>query len=440
MGLVIMLVLSSSLIAASAEKTKTPKEQATEMFQTGKKAMLVGDYKSAITSLNKAVAIDKTRTSYRLYLARAYHYSGKTKETITQLTEIMKTTPDHVEAGQLLGQVYTKGKEWKKVITVMSPLLKYRHDYTTYHLLANAQYNLKELTKAKKNYIEAIKLNSKNAEDHYRLANIYLGANSFSRAANSYNKAMALGMEGPTLRYKLGSAYFNLRNYFGRVSVASIKSGKAGTISNKFYLIEAVPGKKDLFRVAPEQSAIYQVTRAIEDGIKDRADIRFLKANIYLNAHRYQTAYGMFAKIRKAIPKEDKSLFFFYYAEAAFGLGKYDEYISLLKEAVKIDKETYGPSMVEAYIKVADRANQDGKFSDYIKYLELAMKASPQTATLHLKLAYAYEETREYKKAILQWRMVLDLVPNHPSRTNLLNSISKYNQIIAAKKTKKPSN
>ena len=402
---------------------------AQKLFQEGRNALLTGDYDAAVKSLKQAVEADGTKTSYRLHLARAYRYADKPDLAEAQLRVILKSSPDHVEAGQLLGQIYAGRKDWKNAVKVLEPLLKYRHDYTTYHLLAEAQYNLDKHKKARDYFKEAIKLNPRNASDHYKLGNIYLAGNAFALAAESYQKALSLNLDSPVLRYKLGSAYFNLRNYFGRVSVVTVKAGKAGTISGNWYLIEPEPGKKDTFRAAPSNSAIYQVARAIADGIKDRPDIHFLKANIYLNARRYARAYEMFGKIRKTIPAEDKALFFYYYSQAAFGVDKYDEYLELLAEAIKLDKAAYESTLVEAYLKVAGQYNQAGELGKYIEFLEKAVNASPQTASLHLNLGNAYQEARRYARAVLQWRLVLDLEPDHPDRTKLLNLIAKYRRM-----------
>jgi tetratricopeptide (TPR) repeat protein len=441
------LTLATMLLAAStvwaqpkkaADNNKPTNTQ--KLFQDGRKAMLTGDYDAAIKLMKQAVDAKDAKTSYRLYLARAYRYADKPQLAEAQLKMILKSAPDHVEAGQLLGQIHAERKDWKNAVKILEPLLKYRHDYTTYQLLAEALYNLDKHTKARKYYQEAIKLNPKNAADHYRLGNIHLGGNSFALAADSYQKALSLNLESPVLRYKLGSAYFNLRNYFGKVSVVTVKAGKIGTISGNWYLIEPQPGKKDTFRAAPSNSAIYQVARAIADGIKDRPDIHFLKANIYLNARRYARAYEMFAKIRKTIPKEDKALFFYYYSQAAFGIDKYDEYLQLLGEAIKLDKAAYEPTLVEAYLNVAGQYNQAGNFPKYIEFLEKAVNASPQTAALHLNLGNAYQEARQYAKAVLQWRLVLDLEPDHPDRTNLLNQIAKFRRMAKPKTpTAKPA-
>jgi len=416
--------------ASGTEKADDePKPEA--LFTEGRNALFQGKYQEAIELLNKAVAADDSKTGYRLHLARAYRYAGKTKEAAEQLEKILKTAADHVEAGQALGEIYSADERWKDVVRVLEPLLKYRHDYPTYHMLAEAEYNLDDHEKARKHYEEAVKLNPESAADHYQLGNIYLSGNFFALAAESYQAALRRGLDSPVLRYKLGSAYFNLRNYFGRITVQTIKSGKVGTIHGGAYLIEPVPGTEETFRCAPETSAVYQVARAVADGLEEQSDIRVLRATIYLNARRYAQALEMFAQLAQAtgedaVPEADRPLVHYYHAQAAFGTGQYDRYLELLKEAIKLDPEAYESTLVDAYIKVADQYNQAGKLDKYIEYLALAVGETPQTASLHLKLGNAYEEARKHDLAIAQWQMVLDLEPDHGERMKLLNLIQRY--------------
>jgi tetratricopeptide (TPR) repeat protein len=411
--------------AANTQTTQPAVSKAEQLFAEGRDAMFRRDYPRAIELLRSAVALDKSKTSYRLYLARALQYSGDGKAAEALLADIIKANPDHVEAGQLLGEIYAAREDWKKVVELMEPLLKYRHDYQIYHLLAEAKYTLNDMEKARKYYEEAIKLNPASASDHYQLGNIYLSNNSFELAVQSYQNAVRLGLKSAVLHYKLGSAYFNLRNYFGGIANVAVRAGRPGTISGDWYLIEAVPGKKELFRAAPHTSAIYQITKAMEEGLVDRPDIQFLRANIYLNAGRYQTAYDLYGQMRNTVSKEDKALFFYYFAQAAFGVGKFEEYLDLLNEAIKLNKDAYQATLVDAYLKVADQYNQAGELNKYIDYLVKAVNESPQAASLHLRLGSAYEEANKLGDAAVQWQMVLDLEPDHPRRLELLNLIKK---------------
>ncbi len=133
----------------------------------------------------------------------------------------------------------------------------------------------------------------------------------------------------------------------------------------------------------------------------------------------------MFTKIGPTV-KEDKALFYYYYAQAAFGTGQYDRYLELLDEAIRLDPGAYKASRVDAYLSVADQYNEAGNLDKYIEFLGKAVAESPTTASLHLKLGNAYEEARKLDKAMEQWRMVLDIEPDHPQRTKLLNLIEKY--------------
>ena len=429
---VITLCPSSKLTgqetALSEVASEAVDEKAMEQhFQDGRKALFQGNYQQAIELLNKAVEADKsgTKTGYRLHLARAYRYDSQAEESEKLLKAILKQFPDHVEAGQLLAEVLYSADRWKDLEEVLLPLLEFRHDYPTYHMLAEATFNQDKYEDARKYYKEAIKLNPKSAPDHYQLGNIYLAENRFALAAGSYEEAIRLGLSGAVLHYKLASAYFNLRNYFGRVSVVTVASGTPGEISGAWYLIEPIAGRKDGFRAAPRKSAIFQIATAIDNGMESTADVQMLLANIYLNGRRFQKAYELYQALDEQIAEEDRALHRYYFAQSALGVGKYDEYLEHLNEAVKLDPESYESALVDAYLAVADKYNQLGQLSRYIEYLELAVHQNPQTASLHLKLASALDEAKQYDRATEQWRMVLDLEPDHPQRTELLNQIKK---------------
>ena len=417
----IVTVAVLSILPAAAQEAPDGEE----LYRQGRKALFRGEASKAIELLEAAVKTDSegVHAGYRMALSRAYRYAGRLGEAEPLLEAVLKRTPEYVEAGQLLAEILVEQKRWKKLAEVLEPLLEYRHDYQTYHLLGEASYRLDRYRKAFEYYREAVRLNPESGLDHYQLGNIHLIRNRFSLAAAAFEKAGSLGLQSPLLAFKLGSAYFNLRNYFGRVQEVSVRSGKAGLIHGDWYLIESVPGRQDVFRAAPARSAVYQVSKAIEGSAAASHEMRLLLANIYLNAGRFQRAHELYTAIGSSVPKEDEALYNFYLAESAFGLGRYDQYMQCLAKAAKLDEEAYRSTLIDGYLRVAEKFNQLGDQEAYLKYLTEALAERPETASLHLKLGDAHAAGGALEKAVRHWRMVLDLEPDHPQRTRLLNAI-----------------
>jgi tetratricopeptide (TPR) repeat protein len=419
-------VITFCLVASVA--AQDPAGDDDDRFARGRDALFRGQYQRAIELFGQLVEADPEGTDLRarLHLAKALRYAGKSGEAEPILREVLAAAPDHVDAGRALAEILAAGERWKELLETLEPLLKYRHDYPTYHLLAEAAYHLDDRVRARRFYKRAVELNPQSGLDHYRLGNLYLADSAFAAAAESLRTAWERGIESPLLHYKLATAYFNLRSYFGKLEVVAVKSGEVGEIQDRHYLVEPVPGRRDEFLAAPPASAAYQIAKAIEAGLGDRPDVRMLRANVYLNAGRFRRAHELFAELAADVPEEDRALFLYYYAQAAFGIGDYEAYLERLREAIRLDSEAYGSALVLAYVRVAEQHDRAGDLERYIEYLRKAVAESPQTASLHRQLGDALAEAQRHGEAVVQWRMVLDLEPDHPDRTELIGLIEKH--------------
>jgi tetratricopeptide (TPR) repeat protein len=407
---------------AEAAKLANNTETAQELFEAGRKSFFQGNYKAAVEKLTSAAAADPAKTSYKLLLSKAHRLSGDSDKATAVLEGILKTNPDHVEAGVELAELLSPQKQPDRVISVLEPLLKYKHDYPLYHLLGEAHYQKEQLDKARHYFEEAIKLNGQSAGDHYQLGNIYLAQKRFARAAQVYERAGQLGLSSGAYHFKLASVYYNLHRYLGNVTTAEVRGGEPRQIKNNLLLIDRVPGGKDVFYVAHPQSAIFQVVKAQELGI-DLFEIRFLEANIWLSAKRFENADGIYAKLEKEVKSTDAGLFWFYWSQTALGLGELDKYLARMEKAIVADASVYKPMLADAYVTVATRHQQQGDTARYIEHLAKAVAENPLSARLHLTLADAYWLENLRDKAIEQYKLVLELDPDHADRVRLLNRI-----------------
>ncbi len=397
-------------------------KKAEELFEAGRSAFFQSDYPTAIEKLVSAVHINPEKIGYKLLLAKAYRFAKENDKAVALLEEILKASPEHVEAGVELSDLLSPQKQPDRVIAVLTPLLKFKHDYSLFHLLAEAHYEKEHFDDARKYYEEAVKLNARSADDYYQLGNIYLNQQRFAKAAQSYETAGGLGYDTGAYHFKLASVYFNLHNYLGSVATGEVRGGKVGEIKNNLFLIDALPGAKDLFYAAGPRSAIYQVVKAQQQGI-DLFEIHFLEANIWLSARRYAKADPIYKTLQEKVKKADAGLFWFYWATAALGLDQYDQYISRLERAIEAEPETYKSTLADAYVTVADRYHQQGDSAKYIEFLHKAVATNPLSARLHLMLGDAYWLENTRPKALEQYKLVLELEPDHSQRVHLLNRI-----------------
>jgi len=392
------------------------------LFEEGRKLFFQGNYKQAVVQLTSAAQKNPTKNVYRLLLAKAHRQAGQSEEAIRDLELVLQSQPDHVEAGVTLAELITPEKQPQRVIDVLTPLLKYRHDYPLYRLLAEAHYQREQFDKSRDYYEAAIKLNPQNPQDYYQVGNIYLTQKRFAKAATAYETASNLGLDTGVFHFKLASVYYNLRNYLGQVQSAEIVGGKKGQIKSAWYLLEPIPGQQDKFYACTPKSAIYQVARAQELGIK-LFEIRFLEANIWQSARRFAQADRLYASLEKEVQPADAGLFWFYWAQTALGREDYPNYLARLEKAIVAEPEVYRPLQSDALVTVAIRYQQQGDTTQYLDYLRKAVSVNPLSARLHLTLGDAFWSVNQRPAALEQYELVLELEPDHSDRVRMLNRI-----------------
>jgi tetratricopeptide (TPR) repeat protein len=271
-------------------------------------------------------------------------------------------------------------------------------------------------------YEEAVKLNPQNGNDYYQLGNIYLAQKRFAKSAEAYERAGVLGSTTDVYHFKLASVYFNLHHFLGTVTVAEVVGGKEGEIKNNLFLLDAVKGQKDAFYVAGPRSAVYQAAKAGEMGIHV-FELKFLQANIWLAARRCANADALYRELEPEVKEADAGLFWFYWAQAALGLDDYDAYLARLEKAMVAEPDTYKPTWADSLVTVANRLHQQGDMKGYVDYLAKAVEQSPLSARLHLSLGDAHWLLGEKGQAVEQYRLVLELEPDHGDRVRILNRI-----------------
>jgi tetratricopeptide (TPR) repeat protein len=260
------------------------------------------------------------------------------------------------------------------------------------------------------------------AETHARIGDAYLVQGKGALAAESFKRADALGLNDPHLHVQLAKAYCAMEQFLGAVTSRRLKTATVGHIVSEGYVLEPVPNQPDTYRVCPPASAIYQLQAALDAGA-DSVEVYLLRADVWFYARRYDRALAAYRAVEDQVPNEERAAYYARSAEAALGADELEEYLARVERAIELDPETYGPRRGEAYRNLAERYTRRGDLAATIRYLELAIQEAPEAADLHYRLGNVYWETHRAADAADQWRITLELRPDHPDRNRMLTLI-----------------
>ncbi|HUU81885.1 MAG TPA: tetratricopeptide repeat protein [Phycisphaerae bacterium] len=328
---------------------------------------------------------------------------------------------DEGDAVALARQFVEEGN-YEQVIETLKGLPEDKAGFEAHRLLGAAYLRLGRLPEARQALRTAVRLRAVDGETHCLLGDVYLAEQKFGLAAGSYAEAQRLGSDTPQLHYQAARAAYELGNYIGKMETRTIAGGVAGRVQDGCYLIEPVPEERDRFFVAPSDSAIYHVQRALDGGL-DTPRIYLLHADIWLAAGRHVPALDIYRRIEETVPEEERARYNYHYALACRGADDLEGYLDRMKRAIALDEPRYGKHLITAYRRVADYYSAEGDLKNYIRYLELAAKEAPASADLHYLLGNALFEAGRTADASRQWRLTLELEPDHADRERMLELV-----------------
>jgi len=332
-----------------------------------------------------------------------------------------QTTPeaagDVARAQTLAGQ-----QDYEEVLRLLEALPEDGRDPRVRGLLTDAYLATGRFSDARRCANAAIERSPNDAEAHVLLADVLLAEQKCALAAQALEQAERLGLDTPAFHLKLATAYHRLKNYTGEVFVLPFRGGRAGRIESDCYLIDPLPGDPNRFHAAPRKSAIFHLQKALDAGLDDPA-ARLLHAEIFLHTCRFDRAVQLYRALDGRVAQPDLARYHGGFAQACFGSGDLDGYLEHLRQAATLEPAAYRPRLANAYRAAADRSSAEGDLEQYLRYLRLAIDESPESADLHYTLGNALHEAGRLLEASRQWRLTLELQPDHPDRQRMLTLI-----------------
>lgn len=262
------------------------------------------------------------------------------------------------------------------------------------------------------------------------LGRIHVAEGLFALALEQFERAASLGYSKPEMHFGLAEAYAGLGNYLGELQPVTAEgdaAGNVGTLVNDLLIVESAGDEPGTYLAATAQSAIYQVKVAQRLGMAT-FESKLLEASIWQRANYFTRAVEIYEELATRIEDSGfsdsrRAEFYEAYSRALFGADDLGGSVDAIKRAARLDAGRFGPKLVEAYDRAANRCVQRGDLNGYIHYLELALAEAPDSVDFHYRIGFAYFESGRKRDAAREWQITLQLDPQHLDRERLLELI-----------------
>ncbi len=406
-----LLGLVLSPVAATAQASKptvrhhTVEETTTESspeVEQGEAAIQKGDYATAQSLLEKAVAADPDDYLAWFDLGYVYKATNQLDKAIDAYRKSIAAKPDVFESNLNLGILLARqgnnpdAAKYLKAATQLKP---------TAHVdegLARAWQSLgivlqdTDPQQALAAFTEAEKLQPNNFEVHFAAGQLLEKQNQLDKAAKEYETAAALDPKSIEPVVALSVVYTKQQKYAQAETM--LRKLLAGDPQNQTV-------RTQLGRILAAQGKNEEAAKELGSGegkIPDDPHAALELGTMYVKAGKYAEAEPLFRSVVQKMPQN---------AEAHFALGsalmqekKYPEAQQELLMAVKLK-----PDLGEGYGNLAVVAAENKSYQLTIRALDARAKLLPETPATYFLRATSYDNLNATKQAVQGYQRFLQV-------------------------------
>ncbi len=423
---------------------------AQDFLAKAKVALVSKDTASALTALNLAVKNAQKPAEAHYYLGVIALARGQTREAILSLEESVKIDEDNLDAVRSLGEAYVTVGNMSQALKYLQHASKLAAKIPAAQPAISAAYGkallgvdsvdkaIAELSKAKEgipndptiyealgeaygkqnvipllvmNYQKAIELDPRNVQRRMRLARVYEKDRKYADAVRQFDEIIALDSLN-------ADAYFQKASIYVRAG----STAKVRAEANKYYR-EALPPLRKftaLKNTSVEGSVLYakalfgagDYAGMIPEGKRSlkmdssNVDLWHMLAQSQFETGAYADALNSYEalKRRKAFKPEEQGDF----GLAMEKLGRYDEALASLLEAVKLDTancDAYN-SLGIIYMRKKDWLNAGTMF-------EKRIACDPRALGAFLNGAMSFMQVKEWPRARVLLTQLVTAKPDY---------------------------
>jgi tetratricopeptide (TPR) repeat protein len=388
-------------------------------------------YKESEENFKKAIALDPKFQPYYLNLANLYYEKESYNEAVNTLTKAIEINPSDIEAIYLLINTYMAMGQFDKAIQNADKAIKY-------------------------NTITGVGIRIKKAEVDYPVVKMVLEEGPAKMAGIEIGDKIIKVNNQSTEKLKLEDVINLLRGEEGTQVALMIKRGDK-EFEKKITRKTMIDKKASLFFA--QRSLCYREKGNLDQAMKDAEKAYSLNPNlddtkealsaVYIDKGKYDEAINILSSANKdnnfskLLLYKDSMMQSVKTLEAK---GQYKEAIKVYANLLKIadEKEAKGirahiaelmikyphlfalPEEARKFVIKAETYTEEGKFEKAIEEYQKALELSPFFPNLYKALALSYGQIKDYRKAIYNMNIYLELYPDAPDIRTVKDQIYKW--------------
>ncbi len=324
----------------------------------------------------KEIKINKANLHFRINMIKFYTKKQSPKETLKNLYNIYKHSPNFKELRIEIAKLEIEIKNYDNAIKLLKLEVKIR----TNSILANeylgiAYYFKKNYDLAEDLLNKTLSLDGKNHLAFYYLGKTYQSLDKRNKALDAFSNAYS----------------YNKKSYKYLIEVAR-------THIALNHASEAFEAYAKLIKIKPTFEALYEYGSLYLKENNNKQALKYFNLSYNINPENIKLILEMgnlFFKMQNL----KKSLIFF-------------------KKAIKLDRKN-----AQAYYMIGEINRTKEKFKRAIPYYLKAIKLNPNEGKYYYQLGYMYKGMKKYKKSLKIFKTYLKKVPNSPDKAEIMDEI-----------------
>ncbi len=446
--LISFLFISNTLFAAD------------DVVSTARQLATNADYYKALMEYTKALKTEKNNPDLLFERGEVkYHLENYSGAIVDYTSSLKLETSSQTYIAR--GKAFVLDEQYDKALADFNEALKFEESAKVYGLMSDANYKKDDFKNSIENYTNAIRL-MPDAFFYVNRGMVYQRIKDYDSALQDYTKAIELdanNVEYYTLRYEL----YNIMQKFDlaeedKATIDTINENYdsaikklSGILNNKqdYLLYYKIGLLKN--RIEDYSGAIDSFTESIN--LKNTPEALLERGKSKVKLKKYN---GAFIDFNQSLKLKKTASAYFEIAQTYCLSKKYEQSIEFYNKAIKLEHnnidiiigklealyelEKYRDVILEIpkynvmfnddirLIDLMAKAEYKiGLYNEALKDLEKSLSVSPKIET-YLLIAEIYEKTKDYRKAILNYTIAIDMEKENVgfmAKQNLKNFYSK---------------